>query len=240
MEIDKVIVFDIWGRYAHFKKIYVTTSALSYGVPFKTSIYGLVGALIGLDNNANEYLGHFNESNCKIGIKLINPVKLQRINVNLSDKPGPIGGNRKPTMMEFVTDPHYRVFFSHSNDELKTKLISHLENKTSIYTPVLGLAHCIANFRLIGIGDVVANKGNALIDSVIPKSKLIEFDQSYWIQDEIHIQEQDMYPLEMNTQREVIKRDSILFDLNGKSIKVKVQEYFEVELNNETYRVMLM
>ena len=111
MEIDKLIVFDIWGRYAHFKKIYVTTSALSYGVPFKTSVYGLVGAILGLDNHKNDYLNHFHESNCKIGIRVINPVKLQRINVNLSDKPGPIIGNRKPTMVEFVTDPHYRISF---------------------------------------------------------------------------------------------------------------------------------
>lgn len=240
MAIDKLIVFDVWGRYAHFKKIYVTTSALSYGVPFKTSVYGLVGAILGLDNHENDYLNHFHESNCKIGIRIINPVKFQRLNINLSDRPGPIGDNRKPTMMEFVTNPHYRIFFWHGNNELKQKLIEHLESKNSIYTPVLGLAHCIANFRLIGVTDVVANKGDAVIDSVIPKSQLLEFDQSHWIENEIHVQEQDMYPLEMNTLREVIKRDSILFDLNGRSIKAKVQEYYQAELNNETCRIMLM
>ena len=102
------------------------------------------------------------------------------------------------------------------------------------------MAHCIANFRLIGVTDAVANKGDAVIDSVIPKSHLLEFDQSHWIENEIHVQEQDMYPLEMNTLREVIKRDSILFDLNGRSIKAKVQEYYQAELNNETCRIMLM
>lgn len=240
MKPDKIIAFDVWGQYAHFKKIYVTTSALSYGVPFKTTIYGLVGALIGLDNRGNKYLEYFNESNCKIGIQLVNPIKFQRININLSDKPGPIGKNRKPTMMEYVTNPHYRIYFWHGDSKLCKKLTQHLRNKTSVYTPVLGLAHCIANYALTDISEVSTGEGFELIDTVIPKSELLGFDQSYWTENEIHIQEQDMYPLEMNTKREVTKRDSILFDLNGKKIKANVREYYWAKFNDETYRIMLM
>lgn len=239
MKPDKTIIFDVWGRYAHFKKIYVTTSALSYGVPFKTSIYGLVGAIIGLDNRKNEYLNHFNEDNCKIGIQLINPIKLQRLNINLSESLGPIGDNRKPTMMEFVKNPHYRIYFSHSNDEIFTKLYEKLESKSSVYTPVLGLAHCIANFSLSGQADLERKVGDAVISSVLLKSQLIAFDQTHWAENDVHIQEQDMYPLEMNSQREVVKRDSILFDLNGKSIKAKVQEYYSVSLQGITNNIML-
>lgn len=240
MKPDKAIIFDVWGRYAHFKKIYVTTSALSYGVPFKTSIYGLIGAIIGLDNRQNDYLNKFNEGNCKIGIQVINPIKLQRININLSDSLGPIGDNRKPTMMEFVKNPHYRIFFSHSDHELFDRLFKKTESKTSVYTPVLGLAHCIANFRLIGLSDLVRSEGDAVINSVLLKSQLISFDQTHWIENEVHIQEQDMYPLEMNTRREVIKRDSILFDINGKGIKAKVKEYYSTSINDEITNIMLM
>lgn len=240
MKLDKIIAFDIWGRYAHFKKIYVTTSALSYGVPFKTSVYGMIGALIGLDNRDNKYLEFFNESNCKIGIQLINPIKFQRININLSDKPGPIGQNRKPTMMEYVTNPYYRIFLWHSDNEVCEKLIQHLENKTSVYTPVLGLAHCIANFKMKGVAETSSKEGMGLIDTVIPKSQLLDFDQSYWTENKFHIQEQDMYPLEMDKQREVTKRDSILFDLNGNKVKADVEKYHQVTLDNENYQIMLM
>ena len=240
MKPDKAIIFDVWGRYAHFKKIYVTTSALSYGVPFKTSIYGLIGAIIGLDNRQNDYLNKFNEGNCKIGIQVINPIKLQRININLSDRLGSIGDNRKPTMMEFVKNPHYRIFFSHSDHEVFDRLFKKTESKTSVYTPVLGLAHCIANFRLIGLSDLVRSEGDAVINSVLLKSQLISFDQTHWIENEVHIQEQDMYPLEMYTRREVIKRDSILFDINGKAIKAKVKEYYSTSINDEITNIMLM
>lgn len=240
MRPDKTIVFDVWGRYAHFKKIYVTTSALSYGVPFKTTIYGLIGAIIGLDNRQNDYLNQFNEENCKIGIQVINSIKLQRLNINLSNSLGPIGDNRKPTMMEYVKNPHYRIFFSHSDNEIFNKLFKKLESKTSVYTPVLGLAHCIANFRLIGLSDLLKSEGDAVITSVLLKSQLVAFDQNHWIENEVHIQEQDMYPLEMNKQREVTKRDSILFDLNGKKIKANVKEYYSTSISGEINNIMLM
>lgn len=240
MNPDKVIVFDIWGRYAHFKKIYVTTSALTYVVPFKTSIYGLIGAILGLDNNENDYLSNFNETNCKIGIQIISPIKVQRLNINLSDKPGPIKGSRKPTMMEYVVNPYYRIFFSHSNNSLRKNLLNNLKEKKTVYTPVLGLANCLANFKFKGEFEINKIVGNSIINSVIPKSKLRSFDTSFWDDNDIHIQEQDMYPLEMNVKREVIKRDSILFDLSGHPIKAEVDEYHKVKMKGKEINIMLM
>ncbi len=241
MRPDKLIVFDVWGRYAHFKKIYVTTSALTYAVPFKTSIYGLVGAIIGLDNQRNEYLKSFDETSCRISIQVVKPVKIQRLNINLSEKPGPIKGNRKPTMMEYLVNPHYRIYFWHSDERLKNELLKHLREQTTVYTPVLGLAHCLANFKLIGELPATKKIGNEIIHSVLPKSKVKNLDVDFWDGRDIHIQEQDMYPLEMNIQREVTKRGSILFDLNGNPIKANVEEYWEIPLtSNEKVNIMLM
>jgi CRISPR-associated protein Cas5h len=165
---------------------------------------------------------------------------LQRLSINLSDKPGPIGKNRKPTMMEYIRNPHYRIFFWHSNEDLNKKLIIYLGTKTSVYTPVLGLAHCLTNFGFKGIAEINSEEDDAIIQTVIPKSKLIEFDYKYLLDNEIYLQEQSMYPLEMNTQREVTKRDSILFDLNGKSMKAKTNEYFQAIFNNQQIAIMLM
>lgn len=237
---DRVIVFDIWGQFAHFKKIYVTTSALSYAVPFKTSIYGIIGAILGMENSENQYLTNFKEGSCKVGIQLINPVQFQRININLSPTPGPIKDNRKPTMMEFVVKPHYRIFFSHTDEELVDKLKDSLERKMNVYTPVLGLAFCLANFQYIGEGVVEKKEGDGLIKTAILKSNLKAFDQEYWIENNIHIQEQDMYPLEMNLGREVTKRDSLIYDLNGKIIKINSKGHHELLLNGNVSEIMMM
>ena len=240
MQPEKIIVFDIWGRYAHFKKIYVTTSALSYAVPFKTSVYGIVGAILGLEKEGNKYLDSFDQENCKIAIQVVNPIKIQRLNINLSVEPGPIKGNRKPTMMEYVTNPYYRIYFWHSDQSLMDDLLQHLKNKTSVYTPVLGLAHCLANFSLVGFYDLKSFESTEVIHSVIPKSQVVDIDSQYWEENEVHIQEQDMYPLEMNTKREVTKRDSILFDINGKAVKAKVKNAFQVSMNNKPSNIILM
>lgn len=240
MEIKKTLVFDIWGDYAHFKKIYVTTSALTYSLPFKTTIYGLVGAIIGLDNEKNGYLDYFDESNCQLAIQVIKPVKIQRININLSPKPGPIKDNRKPTTMEYLVKPHFRIFFSHANDEIYNSLKENLEKKRTVYTPVLGLAHCLANFEFLGEYELNQESGNAMIDSILLKSLVKSLDTSSWNENEIRIQEQTMYPLEMNTTREVTKRDNVLFDLNGNPIQAEVEQYYSLNLHGETVNIMMM
>lgn len=237
---DHAIVFDLWGKYAHFKKIYVTTSALSYAIPFKTSIYGIVGAILGLENSSNNYLNHFKEGVCQIGIQVINPIRLQRININLSPTPGPIKDNRKPTLMEFVTEPHYRIYMHHSDELLMTNLKESLKNKHSVYNPVLGLANCLANFKYIGESKLKLSSGEIVIHTIIPKSDLVSFDQHFWVNNSIHIQEQDMYPLEMNVLREVTKRESILFDLNGKPIKVVSKKHYEMNLNGNIIGIMML
>lgn len=240
MEIKKALVFDIWGDYAHFKKIYVTTSALTYSLPFKTTIYGLVGAIIGLDNKKNSYLDYFDESNCQLAIQVINPIRIQRININLSPKPGPIRNNRKPTTMEYIVKPHFRIFFSHSNDEIYNSLKDKLEEKKSVYTPVLGLAHCLANFEFDGEYELTQESGNVKIDSILLKSMVKSLDTSSWNEDAVRVQEQTMYPLEMNKTREVTKRDSILFDLNGNPIQAEVEQYYSLKLHGKLVNIMMM
>ena len=79
----KILVFDIWGEYAHFKKIYATTSALSYVVPPKTSIYGYIGAILGLEKEDNIYLKSFSDKKCLIGISVRSPIVMQRLGINL-------------------------------------------------------------------------------------------------------------------------------------------------------------
>lgn len=240
METKKTLVFDIWGDYAHFKKIYVTTSALTYSLPFKTTIYGLVGAIIGLDNKKNSYLNYFNEKNCQLAIQVINPVKIQRININLSPKPGPIKDNRKPTTMEYIVKPYFRIFFSHTNGEIYNSLKENLGEKKTVYTPVLGLAHCLANFGFLGEYELTPNSGNAMIDSILLKGLVKGLDTSTWNENEVRVQEQTMYPLEMNTTREVTKRDNVLFDLNGNPIQAEVEQYYSLNLDGKTVNIMMM
>ena len=80
---SKAIVFDIWGDYAHFRKIETTTSPLTYFIPTGTALAGLISAMIGLKRDS--YYDLFSPENTRLAIRIINPLRKTRINISLMD-----------------------------------------------------------------------------------------------------------------------------------------------------------
>lgn len=229
-----ILVFDIWGEYAHFKKIYATTSAVSYVIPTKTAMYGYVGAILGLPKAENQYLTHFAEKQCLMGISLQKPVFMKRIGVNLRPYTGSIAKNLKPTLTEYVYQPRYRIYFSHQNAALQQRLGKQLQMHQSVFTPTLGLAGLISNFEWVGevSASAVASHEAVAIHSVIPRQKFIAFDNQALHEQENELIEQSMYAVEMNTNREVTERDDILLDRKCKPVWAQVTEYYPVQNDN--------
>lgn len=231
--MPKVLVFDIWGRYAHFKKIFATTSALSYAIPSKTALYGYVGAIIGLDKFDNLYLQSFADEDCQIGIQILKPIVMQRISTNLHPHTKgliKVNQNRKPTTIEYVYAPKYRIYFQHEDDVLYEQLKQHLEQHTAVYTPSLGLANLLSNFEFIGEYDASIQmdaETSIPVNSVIPRQLFHRFDLDFSVGNEI--MEYSQFAVEMNTQREVTKRDDVFFDRNGKPIRAFVKQYYTLQ-----------
>lgn len=226
--MDRIIAFDLWGPYAHYKKIYATTTALTYPIPVKTAVYGTVGAIMGLEKEDNRYLRHFKPGTCKIGIQIMRPLAFQRININLRAVFGPMkaSGNRKPTLMEFVRRPHYRIFFTHVDIHLLEDLKGRLESKQSVFTPSLGLANLLAGFKFSGEWEYkpTAPPDTQPIHSVIPKRSLITLDNSKAFQERNRIMGISQYALEMDESRNVLDRDDVILDQNGYPIFAQVKE----------------
>ena len=234
----KVLAFDIWGDYAHYKKIYATTSAVSYCLPPKTSLYGYVGAILGLEKGNNHYLSYFQNKDCLIGIQLMKPIIMQRLNINLRPclgwlplKKDGTHENRKPTMMEFVYEPKYRIYFFHKDSELYTHLRESLSEKNAVYTPTMGLADLISNFEYVGEfeASLIQNLGNPVpISSVIPKSQFEKFNNAALRNNKTEIIEQSMFAIEMDVERNVTERDDILLERKTKPIDAFLNQYYEL------------
>ena len=76
--------------------------------------------------------------------------------------------NRTQIRFEFVKDPKYRIYFSHSEGQLHEKLRDLLISHQSVYTPCLGLSQLICNFQFIGdFGLKSSGEGVQEIDSVV-------------------------------------------------------------------------
>ncbi len=239
--ITRVLVFDVWGDYAHFRRGYTTTSPLTFSIPTRTALCGLIGAILGLEKGDNEYLKYFILDKAKIGLKLSNPVKKIRIAENLihTKNAKGIGMNlittRTQIRFEFLKDPKYRIYFWHGDNEIYDQLKKNLLEHKSVYTPCFGLSENIANFKFVGEVDTEIKETNdkILIHSVISTEKVtdkqgINFDFSgeYFSL---------RLPTEMNQERVITKYLDVLFERNGKPIEVKMKEpYWEITYDNET------
>lgn len=223
----EILVFDISGSLAHFKKYYATTSALSYSIPPKTSLYGLIGAILGLSKADNAYLQHFQDKSCLIGLKLLRAPASQRIGINLRPDRGRYKENPKPTIHEFVREPHYRIFFYHRDAEIQRQLEKALISHTCVFTPSMGLANLLCNFEWVGKcnAERQSTPQPVWVDSVLPMSQFLSFGEM----NDAEIAEQTMFAIEMNTERIVTERDDILFERRGAPVNVVLTHYFSTE-----------
>ena len=238
LPLSHCLIFDLSGPFAHYKRIFATTTALTYPLPPKTSLYGLVAAILGLEKESNNYLNAFPEGSCRLGIQLLAPVASQRITMNLRPSFGSLRAteNRKPTLMEFVERPHYRIYFMHSDKELYNQLQELLSGGKSVYTPTLGLANLIACVTYVGEGTVGSTAATD-IDSVIPKSRMRQLLPAVEGRKN-RLMEVGQYAVEMEPSRDVTVRESIILDRNGLPVAAVVDELSKVSFQNTTAHVV--
>lgn len=233
--MNKVLVFDVWGDYAHFRRFYTTTSPLSFPIPPRTALCGLIGAIIGLEKEDNDYLNYFSTESAHIALKLLNPIKKTVIAENLIDTKKARGPgmnlitNRTQIRFEFLKNQKYRIYFSCRGNEniIYEKLKQNLIHHKTVYTPCLGLSENIANFKFIGefeINILPCKDDYISIDTVLPLLKTSK-------KEGIMFESEGEYfsirmPIELNTERVVTKYEDIIFDRNGRPIKAKLIETY--------------
>jgi CRISPR-associated protein Cas5h len=227
--MDKVLIFKLWGDYAHFKKYYTTTSPLTFEFPPPPTVIGIISAIIGLDKN--EYLGYFqNPDEFKLTLSLNAPVKKIRWTQNLIDTKHSFWKihNRTQIRIEFLKDPVFTIYFWHANKAVYETLKEHLRKHKSVYSIALGLSELLANYQFIEESAILQKENDDFIEvkSVLPLESITENGIDFESGKEIF----DVnYPLFMNEERVVEKRDSVLFERNGNTISCKPKNYWQVE-----------
>lgn len=240
-KVERLLVFDVWGDYAHFRRYYTTTSPLTFPIPTRTALCGLIGAIIGKEKEGNEYLKYFTRDKAHIGLKLLNPVKKMNIAENLihTKNAKGIGMNliaeRTQINFEFLKNQKYRIYFYHTDKEIYRQMKENLEVHKSIYTPCLGLSENIANFKYVGEFNANTNydpNKNILIDSVLPSEKIMETEGINFKVDTEYFSIR--MPIEMNSERIVTKYGDLIFERNCKPIEVKLKEgYWMIDYGDE-------
>lgn len=219
-ETKKALIFDIWGDYAHFKRIETTTSPLTYLVPTGTALLGLTAAIIGLERDS--YYELFSPEAAKLAIRILNPLKKTRINLNLiNTKAGFfLRGVRNPRTripFEFLKDPKFRIYFWTKHAEIYRKLRLYLMNHHSFYTPYLGISELIASFEYVGehnIKEAVSAEDEKLIHTIIRRDKaklIVEEGKRYG---------HERIPLYRDKDGIVREYADVLFEMKGEPLKI--------------------
>lgn len=220
----KCLVFDIQGEYGHFRKFYTTSSPLTFSVPPRTSIAGLIGALIGLEKD--EYIDYFTKNKAKIAIQILSPVNKSRLAINLiNTKTAKMYSkikDRTQVTMELLKNPSFRIYFSHEDENIYNKVKEFLEGEKNYYTLSMGLSEFIAQHKYVGEIDIKEEANNELvyIDTVINFNEDIEVEfennKEYF---------KDTMQNEMDLNRVVTEYVKVLFERQGLPIKCNANYY---------------
>lgn len=233
----KVLVFDIFGDYGHFRKFYTTTSPLTFSFPPPPTVAGILGAIYGTNKDKNEYLTKFSIRSCKIAIRILNSIKKIRMGINLLETKGknlkwPMSDKnlapRTQIRTEFLKDPCFRIYINHIDEDVFNKLAEYIQNHKTVYTISLGLSELLADFKFVGIYDAKHIKTSEIIESfsilrvdlLVDGMPIMEMDKKYY---------KEKIPILMNSDRVVEQYENVIYEPDGKTIKAKIREYWVLE-----------
>jgi len=234
---NNLLAFKIWGDFAHYRKIYTTTSPLTYLIPPRTTLSGLVAAIVGLEKN--KYHNSFNTGNSGFGIqisggqkkKLVIPTNLIDTKTNMYLWDCSKDAKRTQIPFEYVKNPQYCIYVWMDDQNIYQKLKQMLEKGKTYYTPSLGLSGCLAGLEYVG------ETKYELKDAKNPVSVKTAVDS---VKNNIVLEPRLKYgrermPLVMNEDRKVLSYGEIIYEVTGQPIKISSGTYAETTDGNITF-----
>lgn len=163
----EVLQIDLKGKMAHFRKYYANNTAMSFSIPPRTTLMGMIATMIGLPKD--EYYRQLASDRIRIGVVLCSPIKksFSRLNYlsvksignikNDLEKEKPFTtdfrgtGGRIQTPFEIITGNNirqdevwYRMYVSYFEDG--KDLFNHLKNCVLARSVYYNLSFGIAGF----------------------------------------------------------------------------------------------
>lgn len=246
----EVLVFDIKGYAAHFRKFYTNSSSLSYSIPPRTTISGLIAAILGLERDS--YYNNFFAEKVDIGVRKNNKTRkiLQSVNymkiTTSSEFEFPKNHTQIPFEMVFAEEGlvSYRIYLSCIDNEMIKELEERLKKKKYYYTPSLGTAPFNCSIEYIDriLGEVKNDKKNVSISSVIPISKIENRGiQLSDLDDEKVMLVKERMAREFRDHREIKSVESYIYDENTNPLPVRLKDgYIQLSYGEIRENILFM
>lgn len=252
----EVISFDISGKIAHFRKYYANNTALSFSIPPRTTIMGMLAAICGLPKDS--YYELFSSRNIDIGIALHTKTKktIHRLNLMRVLGPSDFRGSkgRIQTPFEIVTGDDlkdstitYRIFLRPLEIPIKDykRLKELLQTKGNNFALTLGAASFNASLSKYQEYEATERKalpGFEYFDSAINSDDVENIELVTNEAGRVSIVEEELMPADFvaNFNRELQKMNRMLFSVSASQLKARLKESaMVIELINGEKRKLI-
>lgn len=187
---NRCISFTVSSTWGHFKRVGRTATKQTYRIPPRTTVAGMLAAIIGADRNS--YYHVFQEDNAGIAITPVSDLRTINIpTTGVGTDPGQnvtttvkkrrnysltyqnTTGDRQLHVYEVLVEPTYRIDVAVESESFYSELREHLTTGTSVYPPSLGKSEYVATIRNVQTGNEpsqIASAESHDIDSIAPVS----------------------------------------------------------------------
>lgn len=156
---DRIVVFELQGRMAHFRKIYTNSSSLTYLVPPRTTLSGMIAAILGFERDSYYELLGPEQSMITVSLRTKVRTIMQTMNNLYVKSPSELSGARGHTQVptEIVVPAEkdgvvvYRVFFGHRDSSLVTDLAKRVALRTPAFPVSLGTGPMLATLQPVAV-----------------------------------------------------------------------------------------
>jgi len=219
----RLTVFDVRGFFAVFRKHHSTTSTLSYSFPPRTTIAGMLAAILGCERDS--YYNIFSSGKCRIALQVKETVRhaTNTVNYLMTDRPLTIEklsgrGGRMPVHVDVLLSGQrclnqlfYRVFFNHEDDKVQSELTERIRQGRFAYPPYLGTAFSLADVKFVDLVDaeVYRPKGEIAVYTVLPASAVAELHP----QEGVRIFFEELVPADFSEGRKLARIETYLYSI---------------------------
>jgi CRISPR-associated protein Cas5h len=236
VEKGPLLVFDWVGTMAHFRKFYTNSSSLSYSLPPRTTLMGLIAALLGRDRDT--YYEELGMGQAYLGVALKTPVRsvMQTVNYLFTKNEGWDGSQGHTQIpVEFILPRpperflRYRVYFAHADPERVEELAEQLVRGEYAYPPCLGLTECpawVENACLYpsdedGVAWVPDPEGPLPLQTAVPLPRLRELPPLAELAGKRLLK--DRMPLDFHPDRRLKAATDVLWEAEGRPLSLWVR-----------------
>lgn len=181
-EPEHCLSFNVRGSWAHFRRVDTNTVKQSYRVMPRTTVAGMLAAILGLERDS--YYDLFSPETSAVAIEPQFDLRSVNMPINtlstdsnsleshsgdtMSAKVPNPGKGRQQHNYEFLVDADYRIDVWLADDEVYEELRTKLDDQKAHYSPSLGLSECLASITYHDEIEIEPATDDRSVDSAVP------------------------------------------------------------------------